>query len=98
LLAGFMNPIFYLFDFEKAENGIMEVRYKLPYADIDYPEIREQQISRGWPLEYSHSLTEQLAGQTSAGFHIIDLYEDRHSGTLVSEYTPTYIATRAIKP
>jgi ubiquinone/menaquinone biosynthesis C-methylase UbiE len=98
MLAGFMNPIFYLFDIDKAEKGIMEAKYKLPYADIEHPEMRERQMAGGWPLEYSHSLTDQLAGQTDAGFHIIGLYEDRHSGVVISEFTPTYIATRALKP
>lgn len=98
MLAGFMNPIFYLFDFDQAENGIMEVVNKLPYADIDHPEMRERILAKGWPLEYSHSLTEQLGGQTDAGFHIIGLYEDRHNGTAISAHTPTYLATRALKP
>jgi ubiquinone/menaquinone biosynthesis C-methylase UbiE len=98
LLSGFMNPIFYLFDFDKSEKGILEVKYKLPYADIDHPEMAERQRAGGWPLEYSHSLTDQLGGQTDAGFHIIGLYEDRHGGTEISAYTPTYLATRALKP
>jgi hypothetical protein len=49
-------------------------------------------------LEHSHSLTDQLGGQMEAGFHIIGLYEDRHSDFVVREYTPTYIATRSLKP
>jgi SAM-dependent methyltransferase len=98
MLAGFMNPIFYLFDFDQAEKGVMEVKYKLPYADLDHPEMRDRQLANGWPLEHSHSLTDQLAGQTEVGFHLIGLYEDRHGGTAVSDYTPTYIATRAFKP
>ncbi len=99
LLAGFMNPIFYLFDFDKAEQEReMLVVNKLPYADINHPETRKKMMEKGWPLEYSHSLSDQLAGQTDAGFHIIGFYEDRHGGTVISEYTPTYIATRALKP
>ena len=98
LLAGFMNPIFYLFDPDQAENGVMEVKYKLPYADLDYPEMLQRQVANGWPLEHSHSLTDQLAGQTDAGFHITGFYEDYHGLTAISNYTPTYIATRAIKP
>ena len=98
MLAGFMNPVFYLFDLEKADNGILEVRYKLPHADSDHPEIAEKLIAAGDALEHSHSLTDQLGGQTDVGFHIIGLYEDRHGDSAVSEYTPTYIATRAQKP
>ncbi len=98
MLTGFMNPVFYMFDLDKAENGIMEVKYKLPYADIDHPEMREKILAKGWPLEYGHSLTDQLAGQTNAGFHIVDLYEDYHNGIVISTYTPTYLATRSLKP
>ncbi len=98
MVAGFMNPIFYIFDYEKAEKGILEVKHKLPYADIDNPEMRESLFAKGEPLEHSHTLTDQLAGQTSAGFHIIDVYEDHHSGTAISLYTPTYLATRSLKP
>lgn len=98
LLAGFMNPVLYIFDFDQAEKGIMEVKYKLPYADIEHPDMRERQLGNGWPVEYSHSLTDQLAGQTEAGFHIIGFYEDIQNGMAISEYTPTYIATRALKP
>ena len=98
MLAGFMNPVFYIFDLEKADNGILEVKYKLPHADSDHPELAEKLMATGDALEHSHSLTNQLGGQMEAGFHIISLYEDRHSAFIVSEYTPTYIATRALKP
>jgi len=97
MLSGFMNPVFYIFDWEKAEQGVMEVKHKLPYADSEHPEVAAKLIAEGDALEHSHTLTEQLGGQMDAGFHIIGMYEDVHSGTAVSEYTPTYIATRAIK-
>jgi len=98
MLAGFMNPIFYIFDIDKAEQGMLEVIHKLPYADSDHPEIVKKLMEKNWPLEHSHSLGDQLAGQMEAGFHLIGLYEDRHKGIVTSEYTPTYIATRALKP
>ena len=98
MLSGFMNPIFYIFDLEKADNGVLEVKYKLPYADSEHPEEAEKLIAAGDALEHSHTLTEQLGGQMDAGFHIIGLYEDYHGISAVSEYTPTYIATRAVKP
>ncbi|HUH97541.1 MAG TPA: methyltransferase domain-containing protein [Anaerolineales bacterium] len=98
MLAGMMNPIFYIFDWEKAERGILEVAHKLPYADSDHPEIMKKMMEKSWPLEHSHSLSDQLGGQMDAGFHLIGLYESHHSGTVISDYTPTYIATRALKP
>ena len=97
LLVGFMNPVFYLFDLEKADEGVLEVKYKLPHADSDYPELVEKMIATGDALEHSHTLTDQLGGQVDAGLAIIGFYEDHHGTSVVSEYTPTYIATRAIK-
>ena len=64
----------------------------------EHPEIAKKLIAAGDALEHSHSLTEQLGGQMDAGFQITGLYEDYHSAFVVSEYTPTYIATRALKP
>jgi ubiquinone/menaquinone biosynthesis C-methylase UbiE len=99
LLAGFMNPIFYIFDSFLAEReAVLEVKYKLPYADANHPEVRDYMMEQGWPLEHSHSLTDQLGGQTEAGFHLIGLYEDRHANNVIGDYTPTYLATRALKP
>jgi ubiquinone/menaquinone biosynthesis C-methylase UbiE len=98
MLAGFMNPIFYIFDLDKAEQGTMEVKFKLPYADSEHPEIAAKLMADGDALEYSHSLTEQFGGQMDAGFHITSMYEDYHRGIAISDYTPTYFATRALKP
>lgn len=98
MLAGFMNPVFYMFDLEKADKGILEVKYKIPHSDSEYPELAEKLMADGEALEHSHTLTEQLGGQIDAGFHIIGLYEDYHGTSAVSNYTPTYIATRALKP
>jgi SAM-dependent methyltransferase len=98
LLAGLMNPDFYLFDFDKAEQGVLDVIHKIPYADVDDPVERQKMTAKGWPLEFSHSLGDLLGGQLRAGFHLVDLYEDRHCDIIIGEYMPTYIATRAIKP
>ena len=98
MLAGMMNPIFYIFDIDKADQGVLEVAHKLPYADSEYPEIMQKMMEKNLPLEHSHSLEDQLGGQIDAGFHLIGLYESHHKGTIISEYTPTYIATRALKP
>jgi SAM-dependent methyltransferase len=98
LLAGFMNPVVYIFDLFQVDEGILEVKYKLPYADSEHPDVVQKLTASGDALEHSHSLTDQLGGQMEAGFHIIGLYEDYHRAFVVSEYMPTYIATRALKP
>jgi ubiquinone/menaquinone biosynthesis C-methylase UbiE len=96
MLAGFMNPLFYLFDWGEMENGILNVKYKIPFSDMEaYGMERLQQEDRA--VEFGHSLTDQLAGQMDAGFAIIGMYEDHHNQAKVSEYIETYIVTRAVK-
>jgi SAM-dependent methyltransferase len=101
LLAGFLNPVVYVFDLDLADDtGEVRVRYELPYADAKSKSEEEvrRQIERGEPLEYSHTLEEQIGGQTEAGFLISGFYEDRHRDDPIAAYMPTYAATRAIKP
>jgi ubiquinone/menaquinone biosynthesis C-methylase UbiE len=97
MLAGFMNPVFYLFDWEDMDKGILTVKHKIPFSDVDTYGIEHiQQENR--PAEFGHSLTDQLAGQMDAGFVIVGMYEDRDSQEKLSEYIETYMATRAVKP
>jgi SAM-dependent methyltransferase len=101
LLAGFINPACFIFDLELADrSGELRVRYALPYADVTSlsEEERERQIDRGEPLEFSHTLEDQIGGQIEAGFVISGLYEDRHRDDALAAYMPTCIATRAVKP
>jgi SAM-dependent methyltransferase len=98
LLAGFGNPAMYVFDIPQAEKGIFEVKYPLPF---DATQLSEEERQRAfgdeYPLEFSHSLEEQIGGQLEAGFLLIGLYEDQQNSPL-GKYMPAYIATRAIKP
>ena len=103
LLAGFANPIIYLFDVELAERtGELRVRYRLPYSDmVDLNEEARQRYSReGIPFEFSHTLEEQIGGQMGSGFILTDFYEDRETeeGFPLARFIATYIATRAVKP
>jgi len=100
LLAGFLNPILFLFDHRLAEKGVLQVRHKLPYSDLSSLTKEEcrQFIEKNVPLEFSHMLEDQIGGQTDAGFHITGFYEDSHRAHPAAHFTPTYIATRAFKP
>jgi SAM-dependent methyltransferase len=104
LLAGFNNPLYYLFDIELLENERrLEVRYPLPYSDLEQlsPAALEKFIAESTPLEFSHTLDEQIGGQIAAGFWIGGFYEDHNlpeDDFLLDEYFPVYIATRAVKP
>jgi SAM-dependent methyltransferase len=99
LLAGFNNPLLYLFDMDLLDQGELKVRHKLPYSDLTHLTAGELQRwnSEGFPLEWSHTLEEQIGGQLSAGFMISGFYEDIDPQTIIQEYTPTFIATRAVK-
>lgn len=104
LLAGFMNPAAFIFDWdEKEASGKLVVRYTLPYADVTSKTeaALAAQMEKGWPLEYSHTLADQIGGQLDAGFLLAALYEDYHPEAWndpLSKHMPVYIATRAIKP
>jgi ubiquinone/menaquinone biosynthesis C-methylase UbiE len=100
LLAGFLNPAVYVFDLERVDDtGEVVVRYSLPYADATSKseEAVRRQIERGDPLEFSHTLEDQIGGQIDAGFVIAGFYEDRHRNDPIAAHMPTYVATRAIK-
>ena len=102
LAAGFLNPANYIFDLEFAdETGELRVKYELPYAaptSLDEESLRAQ-IEREEPLEFSHTLEDQIGGQIDAGFVISGFYEDRHGDDdPLAAYMPTLIATRATKP
>jgi SAM-dependent methyltransferase len=100
LLAGFNNPAIYLFGWQEEEPAALDVKYSLPYSDVESldAEARERLLASGTPVEFSHTLEELLGGQLEAGFHLTGFYEDRHRDLPVARFMPTYIATRAVKP
>jgi SAM-dependent methyltransferase len=104
LLAGFNNPVRYLFDDERMDNGSLEVRYSLPYSDLkDLSEADRQRriIDPQEALEFGHTLEDQIGGQLEAGFLLTSLYEDKFGDAEhdpISKYMATFIATRACKP
>ncbi len=104
LIAGFNNPVIYLFDFALMERtGELKVKYALPYSDVE--QLTEQEKRRyqeeGIPFEFSHTLEDQIGGQIAAGFVIAGFYEDHDRDvdlTPLGKHMPPYIATRAMKP
>ena len=101
LLAGFLNPDAYLFDDEALdERGELVVAHKLPYSDVTHYSAEERATKFGAdaPLEYSHSLTEQIGGQLAAGFVLTGFAEGPHQSNASAEYMSFYFATMAVKP
>jgi len=108
LIAGFNNPDVYIFDQIRADEGELVVRYRIPYSDRTHLDAKEQAYLREneQPLEWSHTLNDQIGGQIAAGFHIIGFYEDGwlpldHAGPWenpIDKHLRCFMATRALKP
>lgn len=97
LLSGFGNPIEYIFNAGKLEQGILVVENSIPYADVEHmddPETRRIVESGGYL--WSHTLEDQIQGQIAAGFAIVGFYEDI-GGTVLDRYINSSIATKAVK-
>ena len=101
LLSGFLNPDVYLFDAEIMDTrGELVVRHRLPYSDLTHlePGERERMWSADAPLEYSHTLTDQIGGQLAVGFVITGFAEAPHHADATAGWLPGYFATKAVKP
>jgi SAM-dependent methyltransferase len=105
LLAGFLNPAGFVFDSDRFDRtGERVVRYALPYSDLRDldPEALERRRARGEPLEFGHTLADQIGGQLAAGFQIVGFDEcARGEGEWrgpLTGYLCDYIATCAVKP
>ncbi len=99
LLAGFNNPLLYLFDPAKEKEGVLQVRFSLPYSELSSISEEERSFHYGsdTPLEFGHTLEDQIGGQIEAGFIIAGFYEDTFPGEVISRYCDSFIATRAVK-
>jgi SAM-dependent methyltransferase len=92
LLAGFLNPDIFIFDFQaEDERGELVVANALPFTWT-------AGVAKGEPVEYSHSLTDQIGGQIEAGFVLTHFMETPHNASITAPYMPGYFATRAVKP
>ncbi|MAY03384.1 MAG: SAM-dependent methyltransferase [Gammaproteobacteria bacterium] len=102
LLSGFMNPSYFLFDHYEAEaSGELKVKFSLPTSEpVPLDRTRNKVLEeKGHAYEFPHSLEAQLGGQLAVGFSIRGLYEDdwSHDATPLNAFSPTTIATLAIK-
>ncbi len=101
LLSGIVNPIVFCSDLELERQGIAQLKYPIPYSDLDYPEdpeirkFREDQL----PISFGHTLQDQIGGQTQAGLSIEGFYEDTWVGAPepIHRFVNGYIATLARK-
>jgi SAM-dependent methyltransferase len=100
MITGFVNPVEFCFDGELANKGIYHIKHSLPYSDLT--SITEKERIRLYgpdePVEFSHTLEEQINGQLEAGFHLIGFFEDFWAEEKIKDYMPSFIATRSLKP
>ena len=100
LLAGFTNPVAYLFDEQALERGELRVAYSIPYSDL----TSLTQAERDWfaqkdePLAFGHTLEDQIGGQIAAGFVLTGFYEDTSPESVLGSFIPAYVATKSSKP
>lgn len=102
LLAGFTNPLRYLFPYDlEHDSDLLCVAHSIPYSDLDSlpDERRAKHLEMSEPFEFSHTLADQIAGQLLAGFVLTGFYEDAYppEEDVLSRYIPSFIATRARK-
>ena len=100
LLSGFCNPVMFIFDIDAWEHKKeLNLRYKIPYSDIEQlpKEVLKLRIERKEPLEFGHSLDDQIGGQIQVGFSIHGFYEDYWDDDFLDPYIKSFIATLAIK-
>ena len=100
LIAGFTNPLLWIFDDNQERKGILDVKHSIPSSTLDYlPENEVQDyIDSRQTIEYAHTLEDQIQGQMDAGFVLTGFYEDDFGGTrIVDKHIKTFMATRAMK-
>ncbi|BCJ28292.1 class I SAM-dependent methyltransferase [Actinocatenispora sera] len=99
LMTGFLNPDVFIFDVEALdERGELVVRHPLPFSSLDLPDDERERSYGTGPIEYSHSLAEQIGGQLAAGFTLTHFDEAPHHADATARYLPGYFATRAVRP
>ena len=99
LMTGFTNPDLFIFDIEALDmRAEFVVRHRIPFSTLDLPEAERRREWGDGPIEYSHTMTEQIGGQLAAGFVLTHLFEGPHHTDLTAQYMPGFFATRAVKP
>lgn len=104
LLASFYNPVVFVGDRDPQwqEQGLIRPIHTVPYADTQHLETDQldAKVGRGEALVFGHSLTDQIGGQTDAGFRIVGFAEARAPTPrfIIDRFLPTFIATLALKP
>ena len=97
-----------MLDYAQASVGVINIRHPTPYSDLtsiteaERKDLFEKE-GKTAALCFGHSLSDQIGGQTKAGFLIGGFYEDYLNPNFsplaasLNKLAPMYIVTRAIK-
>jgi SAM-dependent methyltransferase len=98
LMTGFLNPDVFLFDMHALDTrGELVVAHHLPYSTLDLPTDERTRDYGDGPIEFSHTMTDQVGGQLAAGFVLTAFAEAPHHVDATAGYMSAYYATRAVK-
>lgn len=100
LLAGFVNPLQFIFDWARAEKGELVVCHSIPYSDLTGPteDERRRFLEANDTIEFGHSLDDQIGGQLEAGFVLTGFFEDYDRAHPLAKHIASFVATRAVRP
>ena len=100
LLAGFVNPLQFIFDWARAEKGELVVCHTIPYSDLTSPteDERRRYLETNDTIEFGHSLDDQVGGHLEAGFVLTSFFEDYDREHPLAKHIASFIATRAVRP
>ena len=99
LLAGFCQPVLFVFDGDAMQRGELVAMHRVPYADVDARDAAriERMRADGEPLEWGHTLDDQLGGMLEAGFVVRGLYEDGWPGHPLAGLIKPFMAVLAVR-
>jgi SAM-dependent methyltransferase len=101
LIAGHTNPLIYIFDPRAMDQGRLEVRFSVPYSDLESfsEEEKNKWIERKVPFEWSHTMDDLIGGQLAAGFRLTGFFEDDFRGSIpLDRHIKIFFNTMAEKP
>jgi len=84
-------------ELEDSDKEPLLVVNKLPFNPLKDEALFRQSMHSNDGVQFSHTLEEQVGGQLRAGLVLTDLFEDSDP-SILGQYCPLFIATRAVKP
>ncbi|MCZ0931951.1 MAG: methyltransferase domain-containing protein [Oligoflexia bacterium] len=106
-LTSFMNPVFYALNQDHDQIKEMRLVNLIPYSDVKSLSKKEIEeiIKDKDSLEFGHSLSDLIGGQTDLGFKIMEFREykwkdfgrGKEFDHPIDTILPTFISTKAVK-